>query len=198
MVLALLLAVSVLAWEVELEVEWRPSYCLTQHCSKEWKINDFAITSFHPAEYTDCLCGNEYSDPDKENIGLIKHFFPHKSDSNGHKTLWKSQWEHFGCCMSLFPTSTSYLLKAVSLLMDIHPMEKLIIAGVTPGKYARIERIEGAFGKMVNVACAGAVISTVTLYLDGDLQLTDGPIRARSCPGEVSVPVQSGSPSLEL
>lgn len=77
-------------------------------------------------------------------------------------------------------------------------MEKLIIAGVMPGKSSAIERLEGAFDKVVSVACAGAVLSTITLYFDEAFKLTDGPIRTRNCPGEVSVPVQSASPSLEL
>ena len=82
--------------------------------------------------------------------------------------------------------------------MDIHPMEKLIIAGVMPGKSAPIGRIEGAFHNAVSVTCAGAVLSTVTLYFDASFQLTNGPIITRNCPEEVSVPVQNASPSLEL
>jgi len=200
MVFALLLAVSALGWEIALEVEWRPTYCLTQTCSKEWKINDFAITAFRPTTYKECICGKAYSDPGKDALGLLKHFFPHREQSNGHMNLWKEQWERFGCCFPGFPTSTDYLSQAVSLLMDIHPMEKLMIAGIFPGKSADIGLYEQAFGHVVNIVCAGAVLSTITLYFDQSFQLIDGPGRAHNCPGQVSWPVQSArlSSVLEL
>lgn len=198
MVLVLWFAVCVQGWEWALEVEWRPTFCLTQVCSKEWKLNDFAITAFRPATFMECISDKGYSDPNQDASDLLRRFFPHPTDSNRHRELWKEQWERFGFCYPDFPTSTDYLLKAVSLLMDIHPMEKLIIAGITPGQSADITLYEQAFDRSVSIDCAGAVLSSITLYLDRYFSLVDGPGSPNNCPAMVSWPVQSAGRSFSL
>lgn len=195
--LALLLTVShTVEALVELEVEWKPGYCTHFACSKDWKKNDFAIIGFRPYPYKECLCGKEFVPPEKKEISLIRYFFPHRTDANAYLDLWKDHWNRFGCCMSEVRSSTEYLLTAVSLMMDIHPLEKLLLSGVTPGKPASVHTYQSAFPQNTSLTCSQSFLSTISFYLSPALLLVPAPPSSALCPAHITLPLHSSASDL--